>query len=1239
MKSFFTQGWKFWEAEYGTDYKAAMEHLGDFTDVEIPHDYLIHDTANLYKDSTGWYIKDFELTEDDEDKKIFLIFDGIYMDSIVYVNGEAAGEWKYGYSQFVLDITEYVKIGTNSLAVAARCKFPNTRWYSGAGIYRNVWLCKYEKTYIPENGIYVHSEKADGGYNLFVSTEVCGEDVKLAEECAANESASADMMRNGESIHVFYELFDCEGNKVPLIEKECDVKASLPAINEKACASHRVLFAKDVKEWDVKNPVLYKLVVRLESDCGEASAESASESMNTEAGAVTSGNTKGCGLIQKEIVTIGFRDVRMDPDHGFFLNGRNMKLNGVCIHHDLGALGSAYNNTAMRRRLIQLKEMGVNAIRLTHNMYDPHVISLADEMGFLLVSEAFDMWEGPKTEFDYARFFPEWHAKDVASWVRRDRNHPSVIMWSIGNEIYDTHSSERGQEVTRDLKSLVELHDPMKNAVATIGSNYMPWEMAQKCADILKVAGYNYAENYYEQHHKEHPDWIIYGSETYSIVQSRGVYHFPLDVPILCDSDEQCSSLGNSTTSWGADSVQACICKDRDMEFSMGQFIWTGYDYIGEPTPYHTKNSYFGLIDTAGFYKDAFYAWKSAWVSAEDDPFVHVFPYWDFNEGQLIDVRVVSNAPEVELFVNGKSLGRQILTHEPHSGDKIFADYRVAYEKGELKAVAYDASGKEIATDVHRSFGDTDRFVVEIDNRVSEYLKTHNKGNACRIGVVDNKTEHGDSCRIDVVDNQENHGDACGIGVAENKIGKVTGFPEDADAQDMIFAEISAIDKAGNPVENASDYVNVTVSGDGVLVGLDNGDSTDYDSYQSSCRKLFNGKLLAIVKCTGDPDSIKIDVTRAEKVPVRKVELKVCGSDKADKECSNDFRVEDSLEKQKVLTKDNTKICVQAVIYPQDATDKEITFRALNPNGTDTNIAKITQKGDICEIEALGDGEFILRCEAKSGREVVSVMSCLEFKVEGVGTAYLDPYGFIPGSLYTSYVGQIGSGNDHGVASAKGEETVISFSGIDFGKDGSDEITVPIFTLNDDEYVIEVWKGICGEPDSKLLKKALYQKKSIWNVYQEDTWKLSERLTDIQSISFKVFNKMHIKGFSFAKQSRAFYDVRALDADSIYGDTFTKTDSCVEGIGNNVTLAFENIDFGDKGTKEVVIRGRASEGTNTIHLRFKNGSEEVKEILEFEQCDEYTERHFAIEERKGVWNLSFVFLPGSNFDFESFRFE
>ena len=1112
MKKLFVDGWKFWEAEYGTSVECARDHLSDFKNVTIPHDYMITDTGNLYRDSTGWYYKNFECTADDKDKVIRLIFDGIYMDSIVYVNGAVAGEWKYGYSQFILDITDFINEGNNEIMVAARCKFPNTRWYSGAGIYRNVYLCDYPKTFIPENGIYVHTQKiGEKDYELTVRCEVCGENRKDAL--------------------LTYELFEKDSLKsVNLSETDKSLEE-----NGKDHLFTRKFAVRDVKEWDVEDPELYILKVK-----------------NTVTG-------------QEEEVSLGFRDITMDPDKGFYLNSRHMKLNGVCIHHDLGALGSAYNNAAMRRRLLQFKEMGVNAIRLTHNMYAPQTLDLADEMGFLLISEAFDMWEGAKTEFDYARFFPTWHERDVASWIRRDRNHPSVIMWSIGNEIYDTHSSDRGQEVTLDLKTLVLKHDPLGNARPTIGSNYMPWEKPQKCADILKVAGYNYAENYYEAHHKEHPDWIIYGSETYSIVQSRGVYHFPLSVPTLSDTDEQCSSLGNSTTSWGADSIENCICKDRDMEFSMGQFVWTGYDYIGEPTPYHTKNSYFGLIDTAGFYKDAFYAFKSAWVSPKKDPFVHVFPYWDFNEGQEVDIRVCSNAPEVELFVNDKSLGRQKLTHEPHSGNKIFADYRPCYEKGEITAVAYDAEGKEIARECRRSFGDTDSFVVDMQ------------------------------------------------------------YVPDGDKKGLVFASISAIDRDGNPVENASDYVRVSVSG-GTLLGLDNGDSTDYDSYQADLRKLFNGKLLAIIDPSGSCEDVKISVKRGDFVPVRKIELSVeKGSRNLNENCS--------------------EAIVKARIYPEDATDKELVFKALNKNGTPTNIATIDTTGKTgpfeCVVKALGDGSFTLRCEAKSGKNVVSVMSVLDFECSGLGRAFLDPYGFIPGSLYTSYIGAVGNGNEHGVASARGDETVITYSGIDFGIEGSDEITVPIFTLNDDAYDIEIWKGIPGEEDAKLLKRAVYQKKSIWNVYQEDTWTLSERLTGVQTISFKVFQKFHIKGFSFTKQLRAFTELKAVDAGSVYGDSFTMKEDVVEGIGNNVTIDFGRLDFGEKGIKSIVICGKTVNPVNTIHLRLtgEDGKSIVKEILEFPGCSEYTQVEFPVAERKGKWDVSFVFLPGSNFDFKSFRFK
>ena len=346
------------------------------------------------------------------------------------------------------------------------------------------------------------------------------------------------------------------------------------------------------------------------------------------------------------------------------LNGKKIKLNGVCEHHDLGALGAAFNKAALKRRFVILKEMGVNAVRTAHNMPAVELMELADEMGILIVSEAFDMWEKSKTPYDYARFFKEWAHIDVKSWVMRDRNHPSLLMWSIGNEIYDTHAGERGQEVTKMLMDYVLKYDPRENAKVTIGSNFMPWENAQKCADIVKVAGYNYAEKYYKKHHEEHQDWIIYGSETASIVQSRGIYHFPFEKSILADDDEQCSALGNSTTSWGAKSAEACIIAERDTPFSLGQFIWTGFDYIGEPTPYHTKNSYFGQIDTATFKKDSYYIYQAEWTDYKTKPMVHIFPYWDFNKGQMIDVRVCSNACKIELQLNGITIGTHVIDHE-----------------------------------------------------------------------------------------------------------------------------------------------------------------------------------------------------------------------------------------------------------------------------------------------------------------------------------------------------------------------------------------------------------------------------------------------------------------------------------------------------------------------------------------------------------------------------------------------
>lgn len=402
----------------------------------------------------------------------------------------------------------------------------------------------------------------------------------------------------------------------------------------------------------------------------------------------------------------------------------------------------------------------------------PDVMEQADEMGFLVVSEAFDMWERPKNAFDYARFFPEWWRRDVKSWVRRDRNHPSLIMWSIGNEIYDTHAGERGQELTRLLAGEVRRHDPDGHAGVTLGSNYMPWENAQKCADIVKLAGYNYAEKYYQEHHRKHPDWVIYGSETGSVVSSRGVYHFPYSSQILADEDGQCSSLGNSSTSWGARSAESCILAEREAPFSCGQFLWTGFDYIGEPTPYHTRSSYFGQLDTAGFPKDSYYIYQAAWTDWREHPMVHVFPYWDFNRGQAVDVRVCSNAPRVELFLNGKSLGSRSMDRD--SGTYPQGHWQISFEPGKLCARAYDEEGNLVAQESRSSFGEAARIVMAADRNVIR-----------------------------------------------------------GDGRDMAFVEISVLDGQGRPVENAVNRIRVSVTGKGYLAGLDNGGQHGHGGIQN----------------------------------------------------------------------------------------------------------------------------------------------------------------------------------------------------------------------------------------------------------------------------------------------------------------------------------------------------------------------------------------------------------------------
>lgn len=925
--------------------------------------------------------------------------------------------------------------------------------------------------------------------------------------------------------------------------------------------------------WDIDTPNLYRLTVELCSRGREVVYDSQS-------------------------IVVGFRTLEFTTDRGLFLNGNYLKVHGVCEHHDLGCLGAAFHKPAMARKIRMLKAMGVNAIRTSHNMPAVELMELADEMGVLILSEAFDMWERPKTEFDYARFFDKWCETDVCSWVCRDRNHPSLLMWSIGNEIYDTHADAHGQEITRRLADAVRRWDPLENAPISIGSNYMAWEGAQKCADILKTAGYNYGETCYALHHAEHPDWVMYGSETASLVQSRGIYHFPLEQSVLCEEDEQCSSLGNSATSWGARSWEKCITDDRDAQYIWGQFIWTGFDYIGEPTPYHTKNSYFGQIDTAGFPKDSYYAFQAEWTDYKKAPMVHLFPYWDFNPGQQIDVRICSNAPEVELFVNGVSQGRQSIDHV--KGLELIPSWKVSYQPGIIEAVAYDENGAEIARDAHTSFGDSKRIRLSADRTTLT-----------------------------------------------------------ADGEDMSFVTISMEDENGNPVENAADYVRASVEGPGRILGMDNGDSTDYDPYKTTVRKLFSGKLLVVVGSTNQAGEITLKVegeglesaelilsaAEASGEVFRQTYLEDC-ENLSDSELPGRVpvrKIELIAPKALCFDRTNTEIVLEAKLCPANTTDRDLVWKVVNRAGIEVNCVKIETFRDgeryLAKLTAAGDGEFYVRCSAKLGEKTV-LYSQLEGSVVGFGKAMLDPYEFISAGLYSDVLGEIGNGNEKGISTAREGVSGAVYDGIDFGAYGSDEVTLSVFALSGEPHEIEFWLGKPGEEGARLLETFVYQKPSIWNVYQDMTFKLPCRIKGAARFSLVLKNKVHLKGFRFTRQEKAYGKLYGSDASAVYGDNFERNGDTITGIGNNVTIAFDQMDFGSRGADRVTISGRTPLAANTIHIVFSDGQGNTqRRMVEFANTgEEYGERTFAMEPLTGMGRIELVFLPGSQFDLESVQF-
>lgn len=1042
------EGWQF-----------AKGMSSEFTSVSLPHDWLIYDVNHLYKSDIGWYKRDLDISFLKDGERLFLHFDGVYMDSTLFVNNTEVGEWKYGYTAFEYDITDFLsKTNPNTLLLKVNYEAPNARWYTGAGIYRDVCLKVKNSCHFKTDGIYITTYLKDNVWHYEVDSEV---------------------ETGGKPYEIKHELLHTD---------------------------------ETIIAWDLNHPHIYTLRSTLWVE-GEAT-----DTIYTQ---------------------FGFRTLEFTTDKGFLLNGRHIKLNGVCLHHDLGALGAATHKDAIKRQLSLLKKMGVNAIRISHNPPSKTFMQLADEMGFLILSEILDIWKLPKNTYDYSRFFDEWIEKDMASWIRRDRNHPSIIMWSVGNEIYDTHANaEIGGDILRHLMALIKKHDPKGHAPATLCSNYMPWENTQKCADIIKLIGYNYGESLYANHHATHPDWIIYGSETCSTVQSRGVYHFPLNKPLLADDDLQCSALGNSATSWGAKSVESCIITDRDTPYSLGQFIWAGQDYIGEPTPYHTKNSYLGHIDTAGFPKDSYYLFQAAWTDYKKNPMIHLFPYWDFSPGQMIDIRICSNAPTIELFVNDESQGLREIA------GNLITNWQLPYSPGTLHAVAYDEQGNVIADTYKHAFGDVTDLVLEED-------------------VYD----------------------------------------------ELTFVTITAVDKDNHIVENANSRIHVQVE-HGTLLALDNGDSTDYEQYQTNNKRLFSGKLLAIVKAEKN-STPKITATLdSSDIPIRKIEL---------------------TEKNDIIT---------ARILPINATYSDLEWRLTDASGIDSPLGKLAISPDGMQAQLIkkGDGDVYVRCTAKNGKEHISLISQLELSITGMGKTFLDPYTFIAGGLYTKSNVVLTNGNERGVATLRSGDSHVIFEDLDFGSYGSNEMVIPLFPLDQEPFTFEVWENTPFEEVNPLCILS-YDKGSIWNTYQEVTYTLPKRLKGVTTLCFVFHQKVHIKGFRFTKLEKAFQKLYAAESDSIYGDSYTLSQGSVLGIGNNVSLIFENMHFGHLGTKHLTLSWRSHIDKNSILIVFSDETSEFKQMIEVTKSENYTHTMIPLNRKIcGEKTVSLIFLPGADLDLEWIQF-
>lgn len=780
----------------------------DFNDSEwrkltLPHDWSIE--LDFNKDSkatheggyldggTGWYRKSFVLPKGMEGKKISINFGGVYMDSYVYVNGKQIGNNPSGYTPFSFDITDNIVcdgVTENVIAVKATNQQPSSRWYSGSGIYRDVNLTVTENVHVAEYGTYVTTPDLENEYKQGRAK------VNMKTDIMNEESADKEVI-------VKSVILDAKGNSVA---ENITTEVVSAGATKKFNADVTV---ENPKLWGTENPYVYKVATTVMIDNK---------------------------IVDEYKTDFGMRWFNMKPNNGFFLNGKQMKLNGVSMHHDQGALGAVDNKTSIRRQVKKLKEMGVNSIRVTHNPASQHLIDSCNEEGILLIEEAFDTWYGGKKLYDYARFFEKksihgdmtWAEYDIKQMVSRGKNAPSIIMWSLGNEIWET-SEEKGVETVNKLQKWVKEIDTTRPT--TMGEIQFAFGNGQgsheNVADIVDVVGFNYAEHHYDKLKEKYKDWVMYGSETSSAIRSRGVYSHPERNGVGDNhTDLQQSSYDNDYVPWGK-RAETSWKMNRDREYILGEYIWTGFDYIGEPTPYYnkfpSKSSYFGAIDTAGFEKDIFYFYQSQW---SDEPMVHLLPHWNWEnddsikvDGDKILVYAYTNANSVDLYFNedvtstdlGKlveSNGYQVTDagynnkYKETKDGKLHLEFRVPYKPGKLTAVAKDENGKEIARDVVKTAKDAKKIDLRADRQV------------------------------------------------------IT-----ADGYDLSFITVDVVDKNGTLVPNADNLINFDVKGNGKIVGVDNGNAASVERYKDNKRKAFNGKALVIVQSTKNAGSFTLTAT------------------------------------------------------------------------------------------------------------------------------------------------------------------------------------------------------------------------------------------------------------------------------------------------------------------------------------------------------------------------------------------